>query len=65
MTHILSWISNIIGMILVLAAHEHYTIDVIIAFTITTRLFAYYHTVANSEPKKGNQLVHYLIAFTT
>jgi shingomyelin synthase len=53
MTHILSWISNIIGMILVLCAHEHYTIDVIIAFTLATRVFSYYHTVSNTDPKKG------------
>jgi len=30
--HLVSWFCNILGMILILAAHEHYTIDVFIAF---------------------------------
>jgi hypothetical protein len=46
--HLLSWFCNIFGMILVLAAHEHYTIDVFIAFFLTSRLFLYYHSLANN-----------------
>lgn len=47
--HLLSWFCNIFGMILILAAHEHYSIDVFIAFFLTSRLFLYYHSLANNS----------------
>ena len=46
--HLLSWLCNLLGMVLILAAHEHYTIDVFIAFFLTSRLFLYYHSLANN-----------------
>jgi len=36
------------GVLMVLIAHGHYTVDVIIAYLVTTRLFWIYHTLANN-----------------
>ena len=50
--HTVSWLLNIFGVFLILAGHKHYSIDVFIAFYLTSRLFLYYRTLANSRTLK-------------
>ena len=42
------------GMFFILAAHEHYTLDVLMGFYIATRTFQSYHTVANTAHTAAN-----------
>jgi len=50
--HALSWVVTLIGVIFVMVAHGHYTIDVLIAYYITTRLWWIYHTLASNNSLK-------------
>lgn len=47
--HWIAWMVSIVGVLMVLIAHGHYTIDVLIAYYVTTRLFWTYHTLANNS----------------
>lgn len=47
--HTLTWMMNMFGVFFILAAHEHYSIDVFVAFYISSRLFLYYHTLSNNQ----------------
>ncbi|CAH1407459.1 unnamed protein product [Nezara viridula] len=44
-----SWTASITGVLLVLISRGHYTVDVLIAYYVTTRLFWMYHTLANHK----------------
>ncbi|KAK2824384.1 hypothetical protein Q5P01_021559 [Channa striata] len=41
-----------VGIFCILLAHDHYTVDVVVAYFITTRLFWWYHTLANQQSLK-------------
>ncbi|VDP12565.1 unnamed protein product [Soboliphyme baturini] len=44
--HTTSWVINLFAVFFILAGHEHYSIDVFVAFYISSRLFLYYHSMA-------------------
>lgn len=45
---------SLIGIICVILAHEHYTVDVIVAYYFITRLFWTTHSVLDSHHNKGD-----------
>ncbi|KAL4641003.1 phosphatidylcholine:ceramide cholinephosphotransferase 1-like [Arapaima gigas] len=46
------WMLSAMGIFCILLAHDHYTVDVVVAYYVTTRLFWWYHTMANHEVLK-------------
>ncbi|KAI6215822.1 SAM domain-containing protein [Aphelenchoides besseyi] len=44
--HTASWCMNFFAIFFILAGHEHYSIDVFVAFYISSRIFLYFHTFA-------------------
>ncbi|XP_045921458.1 phosphatidylcholine:ceramide cholinephosphotransferase 2-like [Micropterus dolomieu] len=47
--HWLCWLLSASGVVCILIGHEHYSIDVVIAYIATTRTFWWYHTMANTH----------------
>lgn len=47
--HYFMWIINISGIVLLIAAREHYTADVIIGIFISTMVFLIYHFLVDTE----------------
>ncbi|XP_077357312.1 phosphatidylcholine:ceramide cholinephosphotransferase 2-like [Festucalex cinctus] len=43
------WLLSVSGVLCILVAHEHYSIDVLVGYYVTTRLFWWYHTMANTH----------------
>lgn len=50
--HWFCWMLSAVGVFCILLAHDHYTVDVVVAYYITTRLFWWYHTLANQHSLK-------------
>uniref|UniRef100_A0A915E6H6 Sphingomyelin synthase-like domain-containing protein n=1 Tax=Ditylenchus dipsaci TaxID=166011 RepID=A0A915E6H6_9BILA len=49
--HVISWALNLSGIYFILAGHEHYSVDVFLAFFISSRMFLSYHTHAYNHPR--------------
>lgn len=47
--HWFCWLLSASGVVCILIAHEHYSIDVVIGYFVTTRIFWWYHTMANTH----------------
>ncbi|XP_071025070.1 phosphatidylcholine:ceramide cholinephosphotransferase 2 [Oncorhynchus clarkii lewisi] len=47
--HLMCWLLAAVGVVCILVAHEHYSVDVVVAYFITSRLFWWYHTMANVQ----------------
>ncbi|KAM9329654.1 phosphatidylcholine:ceramide cholinephosphotransferase 2 [Gastrophryne carolinensis] len=58
--HLFCWLLSAAGVICILLAHEHYTVDVIVAYYITTRLFWWYHAMANEKGLKTSTPMNFL-----
>ncbi|XP_069031657.1 phosphatidylcholine:ceramide cholinephosphotransferase 2-like isoform X2 [Embiotoca jacksoni] len=43
------WLLSASGVVCILIAHDHYSIDVVIGYFVTTRTFWWYHTMANTH----------------
>lgn len=47
--HWFCWLLSASGVVCILIAHEHYSIDVLVGYIATTRIFWWYHTMANTQ----------------
>ncbi|KAL2079368.1 hypothetical protein ACEWY4_025112 [Coilia grayii] len=52
--HLICWLLSAVGVVCILLAHDHYSIDVVVAYFITTRIFYWYHTMANNQAMRGS-----------
>uniref|UniRef100_A0A8C9T2J3 Sphingomyelin synthase 2b n=1 Tax=Scleropages formosus TaxID=113540 RepID=A0A8C9T2J3_SCLFO len=47
--HLVCWVLSVVGVICILLGHEHYSVDVVVAYFVTSRLFWWYHAMANEQ----------------
>lgn len=59
--HWAMWGSALLGVSFVLLAHAHYTVDVVIAYYVTTRLFWTFHTLLVTPHRSGNGYNNHMI----
>lgn len=54
--HWLAWLNALVGIAMILISHSHYTIDIILAYYVATRIFWSYHTLVNAEIVSKSQI---------
>ncbi|CAH2062709.1 unnamed protein product, partial [Iphiclides podalirius] len=59
--HWAMWGSALLGVSFVLLAHGHYTVDVVIAYYVTTRLFWTFHSLLVTPHRSGGGYNQYMI----
>lgn len=59
LVHWLYGIVAFLGVLMILIAHGHYTLDVLAGYFITTRIFWTYHTLANNNSLKKKHEYNY------
>lgn len=52
-----------VGVVMLQLSHGHYTVDVIIAYFVTTRIFWTYHTLANNVSLKVSFFEKIVVVF--
>ncbi|CAH0759492.1 unnamed protein product [Diatraea saccharalis] len=59
--HWAMWGSALLGVSFVLLAHSHYTVDVVIAYYVTTRLFWTFHSLLVTPHRNGSGYNYHMI----
>ncbi|CAD5116828.1 DgyrCDS5674 [Dimorphilus gyrociliatus] len=54
--HFILWTSSFIAIILIIVGHEHYTVDVLLAFYITVQAYLHYHHLADNLNNRNSNL---------
>ncbi|XP_028836187.1 phosphatidylcholine:ceramide cholinephosphotransferase 2-like [Denticeps clupeoides] len=52
--HMTCWLLSVVGVVCILLAHEHYSVDVVVAYFVTSRIFYWYHTMANNQALRSS-----------
>lgn len=50
--HWICWLLSASGVVCILIGHEHYSIDVVIGYFVTTRVFWWYHAMADAHAQR-------------
>ncbi|CAG7716201.1 unnamed protein product [Allacma fusca] len=58
--HWATWLASLTGIVMVLVARGHYTVDVLIAYYAATRIFWIYHTMAHNPQLKNASTSNFL-----